>query len=195
MNKIVIWIAGAVITIAAVGAGVYLVVIKDGSGATSTQNVQTGDQAQAGATKTACDVYTLDIAKAILGDGARKSDLPSSAQTSSADVSVSNCSFEADQGQALLIANVLVRGAKNAGAYSTNEFGFNGNQNRSNFEGSGISYGPAEPISGLGDAAFYDPDFEQVNVLVNDGQYWIIAQADGGRAKAEQLAKAIVEKL
>lgn len=190
-------ISGFIVTILAIGGGIYLVTTQsdDGSTPTTTTEVATGDQAEVGDTKEACEVFTQTIANNVLGEGATKAELPPGAQASTDDVSVTNCVYEAAGSDVVLpTANVLVRGAKTNDGKDSNKFGFEGNQDRSNFEGIDGEYGPTEPISGLGDAAFYDPDFEQVNVLVDDGKYWLIVQADT-RAQAEQLAGLLVENL
>lgn len=189
-------LGGIIITILAVGGGIYYVTTQsDGGGSpATTTEVSTGEQAQAGETKGACDVFTLDIAKSVLGDGAIKSELPAGAQASTDDISVTNCVYEVDGSTGFTSANVLVRGAKTSSGNESNKFGFAGNQDRSNFADTGMEYGPVETITGLGDDAFYDPDFKQVNALVGDGKYWLIIQA-GTRAQAEQLAQLLVNNL
>jgi hypothetical protein len=182
-----------IITILAVGGGVYFVTMQNG-GDSSTAEVSTGEQADVGETKDACEAFTLDIAKTVLGEGVEKSDLPPGAQASTDDVSVTNCAYEVDSSSGFMSANALLRGAKAPGGIESNKFGFEGNQDRSNFEEAEIEYGPTEPINGLGDSAFYDPDFEQVNVLFGEGKYWLIVQADS-RAQTEQLAELMTENL
>jgi hypothetical protein len=189
MKMVILWAAGAIVVIAA-GFGVYQVVIKDDTtGEVNTADVQTGEEAEAGATKTACDIYTDDIAKQVLGESAQKSDLPTASQASTDDVSVTNCAYEVE-GPGLTdfqSANVLVRGGKTSSGKDSNKFGF---ENNKTMEG----IGTVTEISGIGDAAYYSTGFEQVNVLVQDGTYWLIVQGET-RQQTEQLAKLLAEKL
>ena len=85
----------------------------------------------------------------------------------------------------------MVQGSKTATGKTSNEFGFDNNKK---LDAQGGQTGTNEPISGLGDAAYFSPAFGQVNVLVDDGTYWLIVQAEN-RAQTEQLAKLLVENL
>ena len=201
--KVILWLLGGVIVLTAVGYGVYQVVIKDDNDLVD-QNVQTGEQADAGATREACDIFTEVMAKQVLGEGARKGELPTASAASTDDISVTNCLYEADDpnSKGILTANVLVRGGKTAVGKTSNKVGFEGNQDRSNFEDDGISdgteYQPTVPITDLSEAAFYDPDFNQVNVLVDEGTYWLIIQADGintGVNDSGEAARTLAELL
>jgi len=187
-------IGGVVFVIAVIG-GVYLVTSKDDTtGDTNSAEVQTGDQADSGNTVEACDIYTQAIAEQVPGAGSIISDATPAYDASTDDVSVTNCQYTKDDPDSLgiLTASALVRAGKTQTGKDSNVFGFEGNQDRSNFaDQEGITYGPTEPISGLGEAAFWDPDFEQVNVLLGDGQYWLIIQAES-RAETEQLANLLV---
>lgn len=185
-------IGGVIITVLAVGGGVYYVTTQNNEGgSTSTTQVSTGDSADIGNTKEACELFTLEIAKTVLGEDATKAELPAGAQTSNDDISVSNCLYEANTS---MTVSVLVRGAKTAAGKDSNRFGFEGNEDGSNFEDAGVKYSETEQINGLGDAAFYSPDFKQVNVLADDGKYWLIIQGET-REQSEQLAKLLVENI
>lgn len=188
-------IAGVLVAILAIGGGIYYVTLQkdDGSPATTTE-VATGEHAEVGETKESCELLTAEIAKTVLGEGAAKAELPAGAQVSNNDVSVTNCLYEAGSGAQIATVNMLARGAKTAAGQESNRFGFEGIQDRSNFEGTGMEHGPTQPISGLGDAAFFDPDFEQVNVLVEDGNYWLIIQGET-RAQSEQIARLVLENI
>lgn len=189
MKTIIIWAAG-VIVIAAAGFGAYQVFFRDDrTGETVAENVQTGETADAGATKTACDVLTEEIAKQVLGEGASKGELPPAAQTSTDDVSVTNCIYEVE-GPGLTdfqSVSVLVRGGKTSSGKESNKFGF---ENNKTMEG----IGTVEEINGTGDAAYYSSGFGQVNVLVDDGTYWLIVQGET-REQTEQLAGLVAEEL
>lgn len=194
MKKTILWIGGVIIILVA-AYGSYQVIFvddKDGDHA-ATEGVVVGEQADAGATKGACDIFTDTIASQVLGSGAAKGDLPAGGSVSSADVSVTNCLYEIENPDTdgILTANVLVRGAKTDTGKSSNEFGFDNNKN---IDAQGGQTGTSEPISNIGDAAYFSPAFGQVNVLVDDGTYWLIVQADT-RAKTEQLAKLLTQQL
>lgn len=196
MKPIVIWIAGAVVIFAAAIGG-YNAFFKDkSSGKTTKENISTGENADAGATKTACDIYTDDIAQQVPGSGAKKGEMPSfAAQSSTDDVSISNCYYSIDNpdpnSAKVIDASVMVRGGKTASGKSSNKLGFNGSKKT---DSEGGNTGTSEPISGIGDEAYYSPAMEQVNVLTKDGTYWLIVSAET-RAESEQLAKLLAAKL
>lgn len=197
MNKTPVIIGGIVVAVLALGAVFYGTNAQKDDKSPETSTVSTAEDPVAlGDTKDACDVYTQEIAQTIPGSGATKAELPPGAQASTDDVNVSSCIYQLDDSSLSgLTASVLVRGAKTEDGKNSNVFGFEGNQDRSNFEGDETAeYGPTEPVNGIGEKAFYDPDFEQINVLANDGQYWLIVQADS-REQTEQLAKLLVENL
>lgn len=194
MKKTILWIGGVIIILVA-AYGSYQVIFvddKDGDQA-ATESVEVGEQADVGATKGACDIFTNTIASQVLGSGATKGNLPAGGSASSADVSVTNCLYQIENPDTdgILTANVLVRGAKTNAGKSSNEFGFDNNKK---IDAEGGQTGTSEPISGIGDAAYFSPAFGQVNVLVDEGTYWLIVQGDT-REKTEQLAKLLTEQL
>jgi hypothetical protein len=191
--KLIVMVTVGVVIIAGAVVGAYFVLQSDSEPKTvNEQEGNVGEDIKPGATKTACDILTQEVANEILGSGATKGQLPSTSQVSTDAVSVSNCLYEKETEDVLTVANILVRGAKTAEGYESNEFGFNDTKNFSGTEGEAAD---SPNIENLGDAAYYNPAFEQVNVLVNDGQYWVIAQADGGRASAERLARLVIANL
>lgn len=181
-----IWVAGAIV-IVAIGGGIYLVTQKDDKGGSTTTTVATGDQANAGATKTACDIFTDSVAKQVLGEGAMKSEVPGGGAASTDDISVTQCMYEIGEGRDIVVANILVRGAKNKDAYESNKFGFESTKSQDG--------NPAQDIAGLGEAAYYNTGYKQTNVLIDGGRYWIIVQAGNTREMSEQLAKEVVKNL
>lgn len=181
-----VWAIGSII-IVAIGGGIYLVTQKDDKGGSTTSTVATGDQADAGATKAACDIFTDAVAKQVLGEGAVKSEVPGGGAASTETVSVTQCMYEVGEGRDITVANLLVRAAKNKDAYESNRFGFESTKTQGG--------SPAEDIGGLGQAAYFNTSFKQTNVLVNDGQYWIIIQAGNTRQMSEQLAREVVKNL
>lgn len=189
-----IWLVVGTIVVIAFGAGVFYLTTSGGDGQRFSDEVLTGEQADVGATKSACDIFTQDIAQEVLGSGASKSELPDGADASTDDVSVTQCLYELEQGDDLLIANVLVRGAKNRDAYETNRFGFD--DTRDYVSPSSMEEAQSDTIENLGDDAYYNPAFKQVNVLVDEGLYWIIVNIDGGSREAtEELARSVVNNL
>lgn len=178
-----------------VGAAVIVMFRDDEATApASSQEVNTGQEAEAGATKVACDVFTAEIAQEVLGEDAKKGELPAAATGSTDDVSVSNCLYEADDpsSRGIITANILVRGGKTESGKSSNQFGFENNKTAEGRES------PIEDINGLGDGAYYDKDLNQVNVLLSGGTYWVIISADDpadkkDKAASEKLARAVVE--
>jgi hypothetical protein len=194
MKKAVLWIGGVIIILAAVYGGYQVIFVDDKDGdQAATEGVETGEHSNAGATKTACDIFTDAVAAKVLGSGAMQSELPAGASASTDDVSVTNCLYEIDDpdSEGILTASVLVRGGKTDAGKSSNEFGFDNNKK---IDAQGGQTGTSEPISGIGDAAYFSPAFGQVNVLVDEGTYWLIVQGDT-RAKTEQLAKLLVGQL
>lgn len=148
---------------------------------------QAGNSIDAGSTKTACQVFTDRVAKKVFGPSAKKSNAISNEnQASTENIVVTNCSYETGKA----IASVLVRGAKIPGAYSTNQFGFSSLKT----QGSGGNVKQSViAIKNLGDDAYYNTAYKQVNVLLQGGKYWLIVQVGQDRALAEALARELVK--
>lgn len=179
MNKLAIWIIGLVIVIGGVSA--VLIIRNNGDKNTTVTDIKTGQStdvktgSNAIIAVVACDVLTEATAKNILGDAAAKGDLPAASQVSTKDVSVSSCVYTAkiDPAAAVRLSNtkgvsVLVRAAKtNSGSDS----------NKSQF-GSAKPAG-VQDVAGIGDAAFFNPQFGQLNVL-KGGNWYILSNYSGG---------------
>ena len=162
--------------------------------------VTTGQQAEFGDVSQACDVFTLDMARQVLGDSAKPDELkPFSG--SSDDIAGSTCTYQAEdptptnQFLTTITATVSLNGAKTATGRSSNRSAFD--ENRTTFAQSG---GSVESLNGLGDAAYYIGGVtNQLHVLVDGARYVVIVSAsdpDGdNRAATEQLARQVVEKL
>ena len=189
MKRTVVW---AILVVAVIASAVLLVATKNNADKNKGDDITTGQQADAGGTKRACDVFTLDVAKQVLGDQAKQSDTDGAGHASTDDISVSSCIYEAGSGRDVIIANALVRGAKHKEAYQSNTYGFESAREQGTEPGKKVS---SQKINGLGDDAYYNPSTKQVNVLVNNGQYWLILQVGGERAPAEKLGNALVSKL
>ena len=181
------WILCIIVAIVIVGGAIYTMT-QPKAEAPAGDKVQLERDASAGNTKKACEIFTPKVAKDILGASAKKSEVASSDnQSSTENIIVSNCGYEAGT----TLANILVRGAKRQEAYSTNIFGFDSTRT----QGMDDKKAKSVTISGLGDQAFYNPDFKQVNVLVNKGQYWLIVQVGQDKQLAERVARAVVKGL
>lgn len=142
----------------------------------------------------ACDVFTLDDAKKVLGDTAQKPEETQPAEASSNDIDVSQCIYQqpADTIAAIKTqkqASLLVRGAKTKTGAESNKDYFNGTT-----KPQGV-----QEVSGYGDTAFWNPQFGQLNIL--KGNNWYILQVGvstpGNRTvdEAKTLADALIAKL
>lgn len=180
MNKLTIWIVGGVIVIGGIAAFVFTrnaddtntTVTSGGNGKTET--VTTGKSPIIAVE--ACDVLTEAIAKTIVGDAAAKADLPAS-DVSTKDVSVSSCVYTAkiDPAAAVRISNtkgvnVLVRAAKTTAGSDSNKSQFG------SLKPAGV-----QDVSGIGDAAFFNPTYGQLNVL-KGGNWYILSNYSGTAA-------------
>lgn len=184
MNKLVLGIVGGVVV---VGAGAAIVItLNNNKTATvtntatgQTANVKTGDNAVVKVD--ACDVLTQSIANQALGATATKGDT-SAGNASSEALSVTNCVYTVKIDPAAIKPNntkgvsVLARSAlTSAGAKNNKD-----------------QFGPQKPagvqdVSGIGDAAFYNPQFGQLNVL-KGGNWYIVSSYSGSVTTGASLA-------
>lgn len=178
MKKLTILIIGFVIVVGGVSA--VLIIRNNGDKNTTVTDTKTGQStdvktgSNAIIAVVACDILTEATAKNILGDAAAKGDLPAGSQVSTKDLSVSSCIYTAkiDPAAAVRISNtkgvsVLVRAAKtNSGAAS----------NKAQF-GSAKPAG-VQDVAGIGDAAFFNPQYGQLNVL-KGGNWYILSNYSG----------------
>lgn len=141
------------------------------SASSATKDVKTGKAAIVNVD--ACDVLTSDIAKQILGDTAVKGET-SAGNVSNENISVTNCVYTAEiDPNALKFNNtngvsVLARSAKSdTGA----------TENKANFDSDKLPAG-TQNVSGVGDKAFFNPKFGQLNVL-KGGNYYIVTNYKG----------------
>lgn len=137
----------------------------------------------------ACDVLTAAVAKNILGDAAAKGDLPGS-QASTQDVSISSCVYTAkiDPTAAVRISNtkgasVLIRAAKTKAGADSNKSQFGANK-------------PAgvQDVDGLGNTAFFNPQFGQLNVL-KGGNWYILSSYSGSANGTLESDKTLANSL
>jgi len=176
MNKLVLLIIGGIVVVG--GAALLITRGNDDSSVKVTntvtgqsQEVKTGSDTLVAVD--ACDVLTENVAKQILGDGATKEDT-SASSVSSAAVSVSSCVYtakidpNAKKPNNIKGVSILVRAAKSKSGADSNK----------------TQFGSAKPtgvqdVSDIGDKAFFNPQFRQLNIL--KGGNWYIASSYSGR--------------
>ena len=161
-----------VILVALVGGGLYIV---------SKQNDQKKDTPQTSTaypagSKKACELLPFSAARGFLGgDTARNTSVPGGGQGSTEEIDISSCTYDESQGSANVIS-LTVRGAhSNQNSYNTNRYAFEDARALA----PGVTHGEqaSEDIPSLGDTAYYNPSTKQTNILVKEGQYWLIIQA------------------
>lgn len=184
-NKLII---GVVVVVVLAGGGiVYFATRSEGEKAVKTSKEDSfggGDYY----TVKACDAFTLNHAKQVLGDSAVEgSNTP---DTSSSDITVSSCTYTTS-GTAvkdIRIATLLARSAKTKAGADSNTAIF----------GSARPVGVQE-VSGYGDAAFFDPKLGQLNILKEYN--WYIMSVSGTNpanatvSDARKLADVVVPHL
>ncbi len=191
MNKSIALIIGVVIVVGGVGAFVFARKKDSGTKVTNTQtiktsNVKTGEDAVIAVD--ACDVLTKDVAIKILGDSPTKGDL-SAGNASTNDISVTNCIYSVQIQPGALKANntkgvsVLARSAKTSAGVKSNKYIF----------------GDAKPqgvqdVSGIGDQAFFNPKFGQLNVR-KGGNYYIVSNYSGAATSGTLESSTDLAKL
>ncbi len=193
MKKIIPIIAAVVVL--AVGLVAFLVVGKDDA-KTSDTNQQKTQASSALTPPEACDLFSLDDAKKVLGDTAQVPSSPAvNAEASSDDIKVSNCTYETPAGTTIAdiknqrMASILSRGAKTQTGADSNKDYFNGSTKP---EG-------VQEVTGYGDAAFWNPEFGQLNIL--KGNNWFILQVGNTAATtrtlddAKKMADVVINKL
>lgn len=165
-----------------VGAGIaYYIAVKPNSNTANTVASSTATSV------TACDILTATVAKEILGSNVTQ---PSGAagDASTPDITVSNCSYITPASTTTSIpktsgVNVLVRTAK------TQE-GIESNKNQFTTLPSG-----AQIVDGIGDKAFYNPTFRQLNVLKGGNWYIVTYYVDSLANATLDTDKKLAQKL
>lgn len=157
-NKIIALIIGAVIIFS---GGIYMISRGKDDGSIKITNQTTGQTVNvkegefAEVKVNACDVLTESAAKQVLGADAKKGDV-SNYDTSSSDVSVSQCIYTAPSKG----ASILARAAKTKTGADSNKAMF-GDQKPAG----------ATDVSGIGDKAYFTSDLHQLNVLKGNNWY------------------------
>jgi hypothetical protein len=182
-----------VLALVIIGAVVFLSVKSDQKN-DSQNSASSRSETKQFSPPTACDIFTLDDAKKILGDQAQKSDV-NPPDASSEDIEVTQCFYEQPAGDTLASikaqkqASILVRGAKTSKGAESNDAVFKG------------SFKPAEAqdIPNYGDGAFWNPQFGQFNIYKN-GNWYILSVGPSTPSEktlddAKKLADALIGKL
>lgn len=185
MNKF--YIAIALVVLIAGGAAAYILIAKPaGDSATKSTDSVT---VQPLSSVTACDILTEDVAKALLGEDIDRPD-STIGDASNTDISVTNCGYNtkitATSSASLpKISGVtlLARVAKTPAGAQSNTIGFEDRP-------SGV-----ENVEGIGDSAFYSPDFRQLNVLKGDNWYIVTYYVDSIMNASLETNKQLAEKL
>ena len=189
------WLPIAVLVAIVAIAGVFVVSKKD----TKSETTKATDNSKSAkgenfSVKKACDLFVLDDAKKILGDGATSGETAASNNTTeSDDVAVSSCTYSSGATTLANISNIktasiLARSAKTKTGAESNKMQF----------GSAKPEG-VEDVSGYGDAAFWNPQVGQLNIL--KGSNWYILSYGTARPTdrtlddTKKLADIVVGKL
>lgn len=161
-----------VILVALIGGGLYIVSKQDDKKEGATQSTN----AYPAGSKKACELLPLSTAKNFLGGNTtRNTTVPGGGQGSTEEIDISNCTYNESQGSANVVS-LTVRGAhNNQSSYNTNRYAFEDARALA----PGVTHGEqaSEDIPSLGDNAYYNPSTKQTNILVKNGQYWLIIQA------------------
>jgi hypothetical protein len=138
----------------------------------------------------ACDILSEVIAKQVLGNDINKVSTNSNA-VNSADMIVSTCIYTtkftptaSSTVPKVSGANVLVRAAKTQTGADSNKTQFLG------YNGSDV-----QKVDGIGDSAFYNKDFMQLNVLKGNNWYTVSFYRDSLSNSTLEGDKALAEKL
>ena len=142
----------------------------------------------------ACELFSIDDARQVLGESAEKPEDLAGADASSDDMEVTQCLYEVPPAEAGSAdeqkqASLLARSAKTDSGARSNEEVFSGAAKPAN----------VEDVSGYGDAAFWNPEFGQLNIL--KGSNWYILQVGGSVPsertldEAKQLADVLISSL
>jgi hypothetical protein len=189
MNKTIIAIIVVVVVIAG-GLTAYFLIAKPGTNPDSITSTQSTTLPTAGVK--ACDILTDSIAKSLIGPDFVKPD-GSVGNISTADIAVSNCNYITKIDVSTTTASVkssglsvLARVAKTASGASDNKLQFDSQPTGS------------ENVTGIGDKAFYNPTFRQLNVLKGSNwyivTYYIDAITNANLDSDKQLAQKLIYK-
>lgn len=150
-----------------VGGITFAVVNRGGSSSETTANGTLSDTTVVEFKPVkACDVFTLDEAKQLLGKDTTTAS--NTSQITSGDISVDSCSYtnNATKAADIRIVTVMARSALTSAGQDSNTGAFekNGTANPSG----------ATPVSGFGEKAFWDPAVHQLTILKGNTWFSIV---------------------
>jgi hypothetical protein len=179
-------IGGAILAVAIVA--VVALVLTQGKGASDNG----GDSNKSAKTTykvvSACNAFSLKDAEAVLGDGATAGTTNGTSDTSSDDVAVSTCSYSSGGSQdvqSTKTVTMLARSAKSSAGAASNKAVF----------GKDRPVGK-QTVPGVGDAAFWDSEMSQLDILKGDNWY-IIGNMTGTHSNSGTLeaSRAVYEQI
>lgn len=138
----------------------------------------------------ACDIFTLTEAKRLLGDGAKGG---AGNESSSNDVAISSCTYVRDSGSNAPVsggnsASLLMRAPKTAAGIDSNQSQFDR-----------LRPSTTQEVAGYGSAAYWDPQYGQLNILKNNAWYTLsfgpAAPDNRTLAQTQQLADLLIGKM
>jgi hypothetical protein len=186
--------AVGILLIGLVAAGVVAInKTSDHNSETNTSQTSSINSTQSAAqsSKQACKIFTLSEAKQVLGDSAKGGE--SSGSTSSDDLAVSTCAYIQASSDNTPIASsksasLLVRAPKTGTGSASNQNQFKR-----------LLPADAQTVAGYGQAAYWDPQFGQLNILKGNTWYVIssgpITPDSRTLDEAKQLADLLIDKM
>lgn len=147
--------------------------------------------------KTACDIYSIDIAKQYLGENAKLGDTKNSdEEVEGENKNISSCLYE-DGAEIPKIINIGLHTAKNDAGKQANQSLYDSMPKEvAELENKEPTLAP---IDDLGDKAYWNPDTAQVVVLAQNGNYLLIVQGSltkpESKAESEALARDLANQL
>lgn len=174
-----------IVVIVAIG-GFYTISNKQGASSDGKDQsvTKTSDTKTKLKTFDACEIFTLESARQILGEATTLS--PGTPSASSDDLKVSNCSYnnEASTVADMRVASVLVRSPLTQDGVDGNKQAFNEQKPAT-----------AQSVSGYGQSAFWNTQMHQLNVLKDNN--WIIISNGTSNPANNTLedAKKVADKL
>lgn len=186
MKKVIIAVV-AIVVIVGGGAAAYFFFVK--SGDNSSSSASSGATAAAPLSSvTACDVLTEDVAKAILGTDISKPD-GSIGDISTADIAVTNCNYTTNI-HATSSSVPKASGVSVLARVAKTEAGATSNKEQFQSKPAGV-----EDVNGIGDNAFYNPAFRQLNVLKGNNWYIVTYYIDSITNANSDTDKQLAQKL
>ena len=180
MKKSLLILIGAAVVVA-VGVGIYMASRPESEPAPNVATEQTKQTSTfKPEIKNACDILTSDLAVKLIGKDAKKGSA-SAADTENETVKVTQCNYTvvAD----LYSVSLLIRAAKSQDQADANAKQFDGKRR----------------VPGYGEAAYWDEDYAQLNILKNNNWYILssgsMKPSERSLAEAKQFANFVQQQL